>query len=242
MRAQWLLVILVLVCTGCELRLEVEAAFDRDGGGRLDVALAADAELLDAADAAGAAPLDDLAATAETLGGGWKVDDTTDDDGRRTVTLSTRFSGSEDFERLTGELAESLAAPEVRLLGPLTARVEEDRLVVDGTAGLQPTEAVAELGLAPEQAVALLREEAAFVYAVRVVLPGEVLETNAEHRDERVLAWTVAPGEHVEIRAVGERPEPPVWPLLVGGGAGLLCAALVLLRTRVVRRGGRARR
>lgn len=242
MRAQWLLVILVLVCTGCELRLEVRAAFDRDGGGRLDVALAADAELLDAADAAGAAPLDDLAATAETLGGGWKVADTTDDAGTRTVTLSAPFSGSEEFDRLTGELAESLASPEVALLGPLAVHVEEDRLVVDGSAGLRPTEGVAELGLDPEQAVTLLRDEQTFVYVVRVVLPGEVLETNAELRDGRVLGWTVGPGEQVEIRAVGERPASPVWPLVVGGGTGLLFAALVLRRGAVVRRRRAARR
>lgn len=236
MRAPWLLVILVLVCTGCELQLAVDATFDGDGGGRLDVAVAADGELLDAARSAGADPLDDLAVTGEALGRGWDVADTTDADGTRTVTLSARFGGSEEFNRLAGELAASLSAPEVALLQPLSVRVAEDRLVVDGTAGLRPTEAVADLGLTPEQAVTLLREEAAFTYVVGVELPGEVLETNAEQRDGSVLSWTVAPGEEVDIRAVGTRPDPPVWPLVVGGGGGLLFAALVLRRVAVVRR------
>lgn len=236
MRARWLLVFLALLCVGCELRLEVEAAFDRGGGGRLHVALAADEELLERARAAGAAPLDDLVATGQELGGRWRVDDTNSDEGIRRVELSARFGGPEEFNRLAGEVSEALAAPELALLGPLTVRLTDDHLVVDGTAGLRPTEEVAELGLTPDEAVTLLREENAFTYEVRVVAPGRVHETTADHRGEGVLAWTVAPGEQVDIHAVAQRPDSPVWPLVIGGIVAALFAALVLRRALVIRR------
>ncbi|HVM13913.1 MAG TPA: hypothetical protein VM287_06255 [Egibacteraceae bacterium] len=236
MRARWLLVGLVFLCAACELRMEVEAAFDRGGGGRLHVALTADGELVERARAAGATPLDDLVATGQELGGGWRVDDTIDDEGGREVRLSVGFGGPEEFNRLAGEVSEALAAPELELLGPLEAHLTDDRLVVEGTAALQPTEQVAELGLTPQEAVTLLRDEGAFIYEIHVAAPGEVLETTGEQRGEDVLTWTVAPGEQVDIRAVAQRPGRPVWPLAVGGVAGVLFAALVLRRALVIRR------
>lgn len=236
MRARWLLVMLVLLCAGCELRLEVEAAFDRGGGGRLSLALAADDGLLDSARAAGAAPLDDLVAAGQELGGAWRVDDTVDDEGLRQVELSVGFGGPEEFNRLADEVSQALAAPELELLGPLAVHLTGDHLVVEGSAGIQPTDEVGELGLTPEEAVTLLREEGTFTYEVRVAAPGEVLETTADDRVGQMLTWTVTPGEQVEIRAVAERPDRPLWPGVLGAVLGLLFAALVLRRAHVIRR------
>ncbi|HVL98977.1 MAG TPA: hypothetical protein VM324_06780 [Egibacteraceae bacterium] len=236
MWARWVLAGLVLVCAGCELRLDVEAALDRDGGGRLEVAVTADDDLLTRARTAGAEPLDDLAAAGRALGRGWDVADTTDARGRRTVALAARARNPAGFQRLAADLAGALAAPEVALLSPLRVTVDGERLVVEGAAGLQPTEAVAELGLTPEQAVTLLRDEAAFGYAVRLALPGPVLGSTAERQDDGVLTWVVEPGEQVTVHAVGERPPPPLWPLVVGAVLGMLFAALVLRRLVVVRR------
>lgn len=239
MWVRWVLVGLALLCAGCELRLEVEAVFDRDAGGHLEVALTADAELLGQAQAAGTDPLGDLAATGRELAAqGWQVADTTDDAGRRTVSLTASFDGPEAFERLTAELAEALAAPEVELLAPMVVTLEEERLTVAGSAGLQPTAVVTEHGLTPAQLVSLLRDEAAFSYVVRIGLPGEVLATTGE-RDDGMLRWTVAPGEQVVIEAVGRRPQAPVWPLVAGAIGGALFGALVLRRVAVIRRRAR---
>lgn len=238
MWVRWVLVVLVaLLCTGCELRLEVEAEFDRHASGRLRVAMAADADLRGQAAAAGADPLGDLAASGQELGGGWRVDDTIGEDGVRTVALSVGFDGPEEFDALAADLADALAAPEGDVLAALTVAVDDERMEVIGSAGLQPTEAVADYGLAPDEVVALLRQEGGFAYSVRVVLPGEVVDSSATHAEGRTLSWAVAPGEQVAIRAVGVRPGPPVWPLVVAAVLGLAFAALVLRRLVVIRRG-----
>lgn len=237
MWARWALAGLALFCAGCELRLEIEAAFERDGGGRLEVALSADEELLAQAQAVGSDPLGDLAATGQDLGTqGWQVADTTDDAGSRTVALTAVFDGPEAFDRLAAELAGTLTAPEVDLLSPLTVTVDDDRLVVDGTASLQPTDAVEELGLTPEQTVALLRERDAFSYVLRIALPGEVLASTATAEEGGTLSWRVEPGEQVTVHAVGRRPGAPVWPLVLGAIVGLLVAALGVRRVAVLRR------
>ena len=228
MWARWVLVGIALACAGCELHLAVDAAFDRDGGGRLEIALAADEELRERARAGGADPLGELTAVGQELGGGWEVADTTGEDGMRTVALSSTFDGPDEWERVTGELSRALSAPEVDLLGPLTVDVDADRILVEGSAGLRPSDAVGELGLQPGEAVALLRDEVDVSYTVRVSLPGEVLGTTADERDGPVLTWTVEPGEEAVIRAVGDRPDAPVWPLAAGGVIGLLGASLLL--------------
>lgn len=237
---RWALAGLVLLCASCELALDVAVEVDRDGGGHLEVALTADEDLQARADAAGADPLGDLAARGEELSEqGWAVADTIDAEGRRTVSLSAAFHEPEAFDRLAADLAGALAAPEVELLAPLTLTVEDDRLVVDGAASLEPTPAIAEHGLTPEQAVDLLRDGGAFTYTVQVALPGRVLDSTAAVEGEDALRWTIQPGERVAIHAVGERPGPPVWPLVVGAVVGLLAGALVARRLVVVRRRAR---
>lgn len=239
MWARWVLVGVVLLCAGCEARLRVDAVFDRDGGGRLVVALTADEDLRARAEAAGTDPLGDLVATGEHLTPGWTVTDTTAD-GARTIALSAEFDDPDAFEGLSTELAHTLNAPEADLLAPLTVRVEEERLVVAGSARLQPTPAVREWGLVPDQVVALLREEDAFSYVVRVALPGEVLDSTAtEQEADGTLRWTVEPGQEVVVHAVARRPGTPVWPLVVGAVVGLMVGVVVLRRATVVRRRSR---
>lgn len=231
MWARWMLVCVVLFAAGCELHLAVEATFDRNGSGRLEVALSADDALRERAAAAGADPLGDLAAAGEQLGDGWRVSDTTAD-GLRTVALASGFRGPAAFDALAADLAAALSAPEVELLAPLTLTLTDDRLQVEGAAGLQPTDVVAEHGLSPDAAVEALRAAGAVTYEVRVALPGEVVETNADQRDAATLTWTVAPGERVDIEAVGERPDRAWWPWAAGtaGALVLVVAAAVTVR------------
>lgn len=227
MWARWLLAGLVFLCAGCELHLQVDMAFDRDGGGRLAVAVTADEALREAARATGADPLGQLAAAGEELPG-WTVTDRTDDSGRRAVELATQVAGAHAYERAVADVAAALSAPEVALLGPLSVAVDDERIVVEGRAALEPTSAVGELGLAPDEAVALLREGDVFRYDVHVTLPGEVLETTADAQQGQRLTWPVEPGSAVTIRAVGERPAQPVWPLVAGGAAGLAVAGVAV--------------
>lgn len=237
MWARWVLAGFVLLCAGCQLQMEIAVTFDRDGAGQLAVAVTGDADVQALAQAAGVDPLDDLVAAGDELADrGWQTSDTADEQGRRTVTLSAEFTGPRSFDQLAEQLALALSAPEVDLLAPLTVTVDDEHLVLTGSAGLQPTEVVAELGLTPEQAVALLRDEETFTYVVGVDLPGAVLDTTADSQEDGTLRWTIEPGEQVTIHAVAQRPAAPAWPLVLGALAGLLAAAVVLRRLVVVRR------
>lgn len=238
----FLLAGLAFLAAACRLDVAVDLTVDRDGGGRMAVAVAADAELLTRAAAAGADPLGRLAATGAALAAdGWDLDDETTPDGTRRVTLSTAFADADELSALSADLAGALDAPEVRLLAPFEVAVSDQRVRVDGHASLVPTAATVDLGLLPEDAVRLLRESDAVGYTVTVTMPGDVLTTAGTQVERAVdtVQWSLAPGEEAELDAVSARPPPPLWPRLVGGlSGGLLTAAAVLLFRR--RRAARA--
>lgn len=226
-----MLLLAVVACAGCQARLAVDVTVTGEGAGRLAVALSADEELLQRAEEAGADPLDDLAAAGRQLtDAGWEVADRTAEDGTRRVTLAAPFADPSAFAALAAELQGALAAPELTLLDELAVAVEEETIAVTGTASLVPTAAITSLGLQPDQAVALIAEADAFVYEVRVGLPGEVLQASgAVDAEARTVTWIVAPGETVTIAAVAQRPGPPALAVAAFGAmGGLLALALGL--------------
>lgn len=235
-------VLVAVLCAGCELRLGLDVAVDRDGGGTLALAVTADAELLQRASAAGAYPLEKLAAAGASLGdAGWTVTDTTDDEGARTVTLATAFDDPAALDALAADLTQTLSAEEVVLLEALDVAVTEERVEVSGAAGARLLPAVREYGLSPRRAERLLARNEALDYRVSVTPPGEVLDTNAPAAGDGPVVWTIAPGETVAFSVSSTRPGPRIVPLLIGGALGLLLAGLVL-RLVVVRRRNAARR
>lgn len=250
--------LLAVLASGCQLDLELGVTVDRDGAGGLTIRLAADEALTDWADSRDVAPFEVVTGARDELeSAGWRVTDETTPDGARSVELSRGFSGPDEFERLTAQLARTLAGPELTLLEPLGLTVTDERIRLDGAASLAPTDAVAEYGLTPEQTVALLRGQPpaagegsasppagqGLSYRITVTLPGEIVESTATGRDGQTLQWVVPPGEDITIRAVANRPGRARWPLAVAAlaGAGAAAAALGLWRRRSVRAGGGSR-
>jgi hypothetical protein len=220
------LLTLPVALTGCRLDAALEVRLDADGGGRIAARLVADEELVEAASASGTDPLAEAAR--EALAAGWSADLERLRDGARALVVAADFSDPEEFEQLVAEFAQALAGPELRPLGPFTLMRDADGLRLEGTAGLVPTPAVGDLGLDPERAVALLGE--AVDYEVRVRLPGEVLDTNADRVDGRDLTWQVPAGETVSVEAAGEAPESRTWLLILGGLVAAALSALLLWR------------
>lgn len=220
--------LLALLTAGCRLDATLGVRLEPDGSGVLEVVLAADEALVAQAAAAGADPLGGLARTLDGTDG-WDVrTDRVPAGGRRTV-LRAPFTGPADFARLTDQFEAALGAPELDVLGPMRVELADDRLRVRGSAALIPTAAVRELGLSERQAVAELGS--AVRYQVRVVLPGGVLDSNADEQDGGELRWLVPAGRTVEFQAEGERP-PSQLPLLVAGGVlAALVSAWVLRRS-----------
>lgn len=219
--------------TGCQARLFIDVDVGPDGAGELAVTVAADEALQERAEASGADPLGDLVATGAALRSeGWRTAERVED-GWRSVRLSARYRDPAAFNDLAAELAEALEAAEASLLEGLALDVGDGRIRLSGTAGLVPTGAVAELGLEPAAAQALLADSDAFLYDVRVHLPGEVLETTAA-QGEQPLRWRVEPGRRVQIVAVSEQPSDSAWSGLgvVGGLVAAAAGSLLWWRRR----------
>lgn len=235
------LTLLLTAVAGCRIGVDISLDVDRDGSGALTVGMRADAEALERGEAAGADPLEPLVQAGERLGEkGWSVGDRTDDVGNREVHLTTGFADPVELEVLASDLGRALAGPEGRPLESLEVVVTENRVRVQGVAALQPTDAVTEYGLSPDEVVELLRERQAIDYRVRVTLPGEVLEHNGTLVEGTTLEWRVPPGERVDIRVEGVRPTGPDW-LLVLLGAAIVVTLLVLIGLLVVERRRRRR-
>lgn len=222
-----LLAALALALGGCRLDAVVDVSLDGDGGGTLTVELVADRELVTRAAASGADPLTDLARRVDELAG-WDGQARGGPEGSRRVTLSAGFAGPAEFERLVAGFTTALDAPELRPLEALSLELDEAVVRVRGAAALRPAPAVSELGYTPEQAVAALAD--AVTYQVRVRVPGEVLDTNADRSADGELIWTVPAGGSVDIWAEAALPGGAMVPLLVGGGAAAVAAALWLRR------------
>lgn len=222
----------LLLLSGCRVGLEVGLDVERDGGGRLAVALSADAEAVRRAAEAGADPLA-LVATAgrELEGDGWTTTDTDEPDGGRRVELATAFADPEELEAVSAALAQALDAPEVRLLEPVRVTLTDETVAVDGGAGLVLTPVVEEYGLTPEEAVARLAE--AVDYRVVVTMPGAVTASTATSvTEDGTLVWEIAPGGTADVQVEGERPGAPLVLLVGAGVAGAGVGAAVLLARR----------
>ncbi|MGH8903904.1 MAG: hypothetical protein ACRDYA_20065 [Egibacteraceae bacterium] len=237
-----LLAVLALGAVGCQLRVGVGVDVDRNGAGVLAVSVGADRQLLAKAQEVGADPLGALLGQGRRLAeAGWRVTEDTPADGGREVRLSARFDSPEDFNVLASDLAEALAAPEVRLLEPFTLEVVDDRITVTGAAGIQPTSAITELGVQPADAVRLADEEAAVAYEVRVRLPGEVHSSTAPIQDHGTLVWGIRPGQRVEVLAVGTRPPRPLLLVIALVAEALAAAGVAVAAALRRRRQGRGR-
>lgn len=221
-------VLLAVTCGACRADLAVTVDLNRDGGGTLGVSVTADEELLSQAEEAGADPLGDLADAGADLGRGWRVRERTDDDGSRTVTLTSTFADPDEFATLTGELGDALASDEADLLEGMAAGLTDDLVSVTGVAALRPTAVVREYGLTPREAVRLLRRTDAFGYTVAATLPGEVTDARGGTVRGRTVVWDVEPGRRLVFSASGTRPGPPWLRGVLGAAAGGVLAAGVL--------------
>ena len=227
-RAAVLAALLALLTAGCRLDATMTVDVDGDGGGTLTVAIRADRDLVGLAEQAEVDPLATLAQAVADQDG-WRVRSETHPTGGRSVALSAKFADPEEFAGLTRQLASALSAPELTPLGEWRIVVDDERVRVEGQAALEPSADPGALGRSADDARRALAQSV--VYTVRVKLPGQIVDTNADRLDDGVLRWIVPAGAQVRIVAESDRPDRRVWPLVLGGIlAGLGSAALLRRR------------
>ena len=226
-----LLVLLVglLALSGCRLGAEVALDVTAEGGGTLTLTLVTDEEASAAAAQADLAVFDEAAAAAEEAEG-WSAELADTEPGGRWLQLTAGARDAEALGGLLDDLADGLAGPELRPLDDLTVDVDDEagQLTVAGVASTALGEAVADLGVDRDAAVAELDD--ALRYTVAVRMPGEVLEHDGGtlEDDERTVRWEVPAGEEVAFTVTGEQPSELPLALLAGlaAAAGLVALAL----------------
>lgn len=223
-----LLALTLLLTAGCELEADVVVDVDRNGAGTVRLVLAIDDEL--AAQAADA-DLDVFAPVVEAARAddAWLVEVTGD-----TLTLSADFSDRRELAALTGALAGDLAAPELTPLAPLAVALTDDRVTVTGSAGLDLTDAVTDLGFDEGEAEARLAD--AVRYEVTVAVPGEVIEVSPDGvLEERSVTWVVPAGQQIDFRVEAQRPPAVgawIWAVVGAAAAALAGVGVMLARRR----------
>lgn len=233
---------LSLALMGCELRLAVDIDVDRTGAGTFDVAVELDGDLTRTLEDAGVdvlAGLDELREAAT----GWVIEDGRTDDGGIELRMSAAFDDPSEFQRLADSFHAALDEEDPRIFEALRMdRRRDGSVAVSGHVGLILPASPGVRGEAVEidedEVERLLEEQGddAIAYDVRVTLPHELEETDADEVVDRSAVWRAPVGE---MRAIAAVSEPAGWPrafILVGIGiAAAVAAAIVVFVARRLR-------
>ena len=232
------LVLTALLLTGCRLDVGTDITFDRRGGGAVAVAGRIDGATLRELDAAGVDPGLDVAAA---LGPdtAWEQDRVVDADGGLVLTYRRTFRDGDGAVALLDELSADVAPqdPALRLdLDVVTTTTGAVRMEGTGAVSAPATLGVriddVPLGPSGEELATLVDESVDAT--LRVVVPGRVLEHDADVAEGRELRWALPVGAPRPILLVTEavppwrRPVPVVLALTLLSGA----AALLVRRRR----------
>jgi hypothetical protein len=239
-----LLGLAAVLLAGCELSLALDLDIERGGAGRATVTVALDDELERILDDAGVDVLAGLDAIAER-DPAWDAAVDRPEEGGLTVRFDAAFEDTAELrDLLDGFHGELDPDHDPRIFEDL--RVESrpgGGVALEGRVGLLPPSTPGARGEgvgfdeeALEELVAERGDE--FVrYDVRVTLPTDPAEHDADEVDGASLVWHAPVGELRPIAAVSERPPPPTWVVatLVALGAAVvvgLVAAVWRRRTR----------
>ncbi len=223
-RLTWLLA-MALVLAGCRIHIVQETIVNEDGSGLLRAILALDDEAREAVESLGADETDifDLGAQTE----GWDVQDWAEDD-LTGIELTRPFAGLDDVAVVLGEPDQTIPVERVSLTQ------DGDDFFFEATLGDPAAleEATDNSFFDAEQVAQLLSE---FVETeVRMQLPGDVQEHNADRVEDGVLIWDIdvtAPSRTLMATStIGGGP--PIGALAAGAGAVVLAAAVVFLVLR----------
>lgn len=239
-----LVAVLTVLVAGCQLRTAVDVAVSADGSGTVELLIGLDEELLGLLSDAGFDPEIGLA-EALASAPGWEVEQLEVEDGL-TFAFRSSFEDPREFERMMRNFGSGGQAGDAELFDGLVLDVAEDGAVTfRGQAGLLlPNTTGAEgMGVSfdADDLAALLEERGdEFVrYDLRVTLPAEPVEHDADLREGNSLVWHLPVGE---MRAVGARSAaPPNRGLWVALAVGALAAVLGLVGARWWRRRRRRR-
>lgn len=235
----------VVVAGGCQMQVELGVDVERDGSGRITVAVDLDAEAAERLpDLAGQLRLDDLEAA------GWEVEGPTATAGGATALTATRaFSTPEEATRVLGDVSgaggpfqelevarrSSFLTTDYTFTGAVDLTAGVEGFADDGLRSLLEGSGFSLGSTDLEQAIGAPVDET-FFFEVRATLPGSITVEGAGVEDGAGVVWSPAVGERVVLAARSEmlHRQRAAWLAL--------CAAAFLAMVVVVVFGRRRRR
>lgn len=230
-----LLVLIALLASACQVRLATDIAVGQDGSGTFEFAVSIDEELAQDLRDAGVEPLEGLE---NVRGSTWEVVREEPSDGGVGVRMRARFDGPEELNTLADDLHAELDQDDLRVHDGLRLERREDGSVaLSGRVGLRlpaaPGAEGAGVAFDAEDLQRLLEERGEeFVrYDVRVTLPAEPVEHDADEVDGHSLIWQAPVVQTVdemrEISAVSAAPGLSV--VLIAAAVAMVAAVVAAL-------------
>jgi len=236
------LMALVVLLTGCKIRMDSNLVLNEDESGTYAIEMSADSELRQLAEEQGGEPID-FTQGMEDVPEGWTVEEFTDGD-FSGVRISHPFSSIAQFEQDLGDLVSLGGGATTGILTGLGLSHDGDQFAFDsdltGVSDTLGQLAGGDLGSEMEGVDMGAMFDQLFEVRIVITLPGEVGDNNADEVNGNTLVWNVSlSDEGKQLHAESS----------VGGGSGtvvliaaLVLAGLILLGLGTVYLQGRRRR
>ena len=233
-----MLLLAVVVLSGCRLDMGAEVVIGADGRGTAAVEFTLDGAMVAELDALEVDPTAELEAAARAAPD-WELRRERGDGGSLVLRLTRSVEDASELGEVFGELAAGLAPGDPALWLDLdVATGPEGEAELDGAARLEPPATVGAmidgtaLGPSGEELADLVAD--AVDARLTATLPGEVVEHNGDALDGRTVTWELAMGEETAVRA-DAAPAPwwrslPAWLTPVATGLVVLGLVAVLVR------------
>jgi hypothetical protein len=234
-----ILVVALLLVSGCRLDVVATAELERDGSGTLTLAFRLDDALLTELDRLAIDPTIEVMALSSELED-WELDRTVDEDAAITITLTRGFEDAAEMGDALRELFSGLSDDDPALFVDLDLRIDpEGAAAVDGGLAFRPPTTIGAeldgepLGLSSPELAELTAEMVR--PRLEVQMPGPIETHDADDVDGRTLRWDVPVGDSRTVSATSSAPgiyeEPWLWAA-VAGGLALVAIVVLLLRRR----------
>jgi hypothetical protein len=228
-----LLLVTVVLTSGCELELDLEVEVERRGSGVVALTVELEPDILADLEAVGLEPFAGLGELRDRTPG-WDLRGMRTPAGGAVLRAAADFDRPEELAELVDALHGGLDDEDLRIVDELELATRDGGgWVLRGAAGLLPPASAGArgigVGFTGDDLAALLEARDDLVdYELRVRFPGGASSPDADHVEDGTVIWDLPVGSVRHVAAEGEAVFP-LGPLEIALGGALLLLVIVLL-------------